>query len=322
MEIMVRDPRTAEWKRTPDLSDFPPDKRAPLLWADVDLTDANERELALVGEELGLHPLAVEDALNPRQRPKLEAYPDHLFLVVHELNVREGQLEASQIACFIGENYVLTVHDAADRLLEVARRRWDRECGVDIDAHVSYLVYVLLDTMVDDYQSIADGLEDATEQLEEIVLELPTAPVQRQIYEVKQQVSRLRRYSLPLARTLDYVLGGNTGEFFPETTHQQLRDVNDHLLRIADQIRSIDDLTNAALEVNRHAQADSLSQINKQLSGWAAIFGVATIIAGIYGMNYALVPTTRGVTGFWFAIGEMIVACTAHYFYFRRKGWL
>jgi magnesium transporter len=181
---------------------------------------------------------------------------------------------------------------------------------------------VLLDTIVDDYQAIADDLEDKMEQLEEIVLEVPTAPVQRQIYELKQQTSRLRRYSIPLQRTLEYVLAGNSDELFPESTHQQLRDVNDHMMRIADQIRNIDDLTSAALDLSRQAQADSLNQVNKKLSGWAAIFGVATIIAGIYGMNYALVPTTRGVAGFWFAIALMVVTCSGVYLYFRRKGWL
>lgn len=319
---MVRDPQTARWRRSADLADFPPDKREPLLWADVDITDADDRDLSSVGRDLHLHPLAIEDALNPRQRPKLESYPDHLFLVVHELDTRRGQLEASQIACFIGSNFVLTVHDSADRLVEAARTRWDAYAQGEPDAKVGDLIYVLLDTIVDDYQQIADDLEDKTEQLEEIVLEVPTAPVQRQIYELKQQTSRLRRYSVPLQRTLDYVLAGNSKELFPETTHQQLRDVNDHMLRIADQIRSIDDLTNAALDLSRQAQADALSQINKKLSGWAAIFGVATIIAGIYGMNYALVPTTRGVVGFWFAIALMVVTCSAVYLYFRRKGWL
>lgn len=322
VEIMVRDPETARWRRSTDLSDFPPDKRDPLLWADVDLTDADDRDLSAVGRDLQLHPLAIEDALNPRQRPKLEAYPDHLFLVVHELDSRDRQLEASQIACFIGSNFVLTVHDAADRLLEVARSRWDQKAGTHPDASVGHLVYVLLDTIVDDYQRIADELEDMTEEIEEMVLAVPTAPIQRQIYELKQQTSRLRRYSVPLQRTLDYVLSGNSEELFPETTHQQLRDVNDHMLRIADQVRSIDDLTNAALDLSRQAQGDALSQINKKLSGWAAIFGVATIIAGIYGMNYALVPTTRGVVGFWFAIGLMLVTCSVVYLYFKRKGWL
>jgi magnesium transporter len=322
VEIMVRDPRTGEWSPAQDLSNFPPGKREPLLWADVDLTDSSERDLAAVGRDLNLHPLAIEDALNPRQRPKLESYPDHLFLVLHQLDDRGGQLEPAQIAVFIGSNFILSVHDAADRLIEVAQKRWDEQEDRRGKGDVGDLVYVLLDTIVDDYQVIADRLEDATEHMEEIVLEAPTAPVQRQIYELKQQVSRLRRYSIPLHRALDYVLGGSAQEIFPATMHQSLRDVNDHVLRIADQIRSIEDLTNAVLDLSRQAQADSLNQINKKLSGYAAIFGVATIIAGIYGMNYGLVPHVRGVEGFWFAIVLMVLSSVALYWYFSRKGWL
>lgn len=319
---MVRNPRSGHWDRAADLSSFPPGKREPLLWADVDLTDTTDPDLSAVGEDLNLHPLALEDALNPRQRPKLEAYPDHLFLVLHQLDDKRGQLEPSQIAVFIGSNYVLTVHDAADRLIEVARARWDERAGNSVGGRVGELVYVLLDTIVDDYQVIADRLEDKTEHMEEIVLDAPTAPVQRQIYELKQQISRLRRYSIPLHRSLDYVLGGSGEDFFPVEVHQGLRDVNDHVMRIADQVRSIEDLTNAVLDLSRQAQADSLNEINKKLSGYAAIFGVVTIIAGIYGMNYALVPNVRGVEGFWFAVGLMVVSAAAMYWYFEKKDWL
>jgi magnesium transporter len=322
VDILVRDPQTGKWEHGKDLSGFPPSKREPLLWADVDLTNATERDLSAIGEDLGLHPLAIEDALNPRQRPKLESYPGHLFLVLHQLDDRESQLEPAQIAVFIGSNFVLTVHDAADRLLEVARSRWDERTAEDGKHSVGELVYILLDTIVDDYQVIADRLEDKTEHMEEIVLDHPVAPVQRQMYELKQQTSRLRRYSIPLHRSLEYVIGGSSPDIFQKTIHQQLRDVNDHVLRIADQVRSIEDLTNAVLDLSRHAQADSLNEINKKLSGWAAIFGVATIIAGVYGMNYALVPTVRGVAGFWFAVGLMAVLSVGLYWYFNRKGWL
>ena len=319
---MVRDPRSGLWNPAEDLSEFPPAKREPLLWADVDLTDSSEHDLSKVGHDLNLHPLAIEDALNPRQRPKLETYPDHLFLVLHQLDDRHRQLEPSQIAVFIGSNYILTVHDAADRLLEVARKRWDERGPGDDPASVAELVYVLLDTIVDDYQVIADRLEDKTEHMEEIVLEAPTAPVQRQIYELKQQISRLRRYSLPLHRSLEFVLGGSATDFFPPAIHQDLRDVNDHVMRISDQVRSIEDLTNAVLDLSRQAQADSLNAINKKLSGYAAIFGVVTIIAGVYGMNYRLVPSVRGIEGFWFAIALMVVSAVGMYWYFSKKGWL
>lgn len=322
MDILVRDPGSGVWTPNVDLSNFPPGKRDPLLWADVDLTGLDNRDFTELGRDLNLHPLAIEDALNPRQRPKLESYPDHLFLVLHQLDEREGQLEAAQIACFIGSNFVLTVHDAADRLIEVARARWDETCAGDRDQTVGKLVYVLLDTIVDDYQATADDLEDKTEEMEEIVLHLPTAPVQRQIYELKQKVSRLRRYSIPLHRALDYVLAGNATDVFPKGTFTLLTDVNDHVLRIADQVRSIEDLTNAVLDLNRQAQAESLNEVNKKLSGWAAIFGVAAIVAGVYGMNYGLVPNTHGTAGFWFAIGLIAFLSTCMYFYFKRKRWL
>ena len=322
VEIMVRNPRSGRWDRAGDLSNFPPDRREPLLWADVDLTDTSNPDLSGLGRELQLHPLAMEDALNPRQRPKLEAYPDHLFLVLHQLDDRGGQLEPSQIAVFIGSNYVLTVHDAADRLIQAARKRWDERHAGSGPGRSGELVYVLLDTIVDDYQAIADRLEDKTEHMEEIVLDAPTAPVQRQIYELKQQISRLRRYSIPLHRSLDYVLGGSSDDFFPMEMHQGLRDVNDHVMRIADQVRSIEDLTNAVLDLSRQAQADSLNEINKKLSGYAAIFGVVTIVAGVYGMNYALVPNVRGVAGFWFAVLLMAALAAGMYWYFKNKNWL
>jgi magnesium transporter len=309
VEILIRDPKSGAWGPNKDLSEFPPGKRDPLLWADVD-------------HELNLHPLAIEDALNPRQRPKLESYPEHLFLVLHQLDDKDGQLESAQIACFIGSNFVLTVHDSADRLVEAARARWDRECGEIEDQTVGNLAYVLLDTIVDDYQEIADDLETKTEEMEEIVLAAPTAPVQRQIYELKQKISRLRRYSIPLHRALDYVLGGNASHVFASTTHELMSDVNDHVLRIADQVRSIEDLTNAVLDLNRQAQAESLNEVNKKLSGWAAIFGVAAIIAGIYGMNYGLVPEINGTRGFWFAIALIVVCATGMYVYFKKKDWL
>jgi magnesium transporter len=319
---MVRDPKTGKWTAAPDLSMFPPGKRDPLLWADVDLTEMDGHDLSGVGRDLDLHPLAIEDALNPRQRPKLETYPNHLFLVLHQLDNRNGQLEAAQIACFIGTNYVLTVHDAADRLLAEARTRWDAGGGSTDEQTVGQLVYVLLDTIVDDYQKIADKLEDDTELMEEIVLDHPLAQVRRQIYELKQQISRLRRYSFPLHRALDFVLNGNAKDFFPAVSHPLLMDVNDHVLRISDQVKNIEDLTNAVLDLSQQAHTESLNEINKKLSGWAAIFGVVTIIAGVYGMNYALVPKTRGIAGFWFAVGLMALCAGGMYMYFKKKTWL
>jgi magnesium transporter len=292
-----------------------------VLWADSDVSTLSEEDIRLIAEEFDLHPLAVEDAIHARQRPKLEPYENHLFLVLDELDEIDDQLEASQIACFVGDRYLLTLHDGADRLLRKARTRWERERD-ELPDEIAYLLYTLLDTVVDDYQSIADRLEDEIEELEEIVLAAPTAPVQRQVYGLKQQVLRLRRYALPLRRVLDWAVEGQGRASFGEGAEEHLRDVHDHILRIADQVANVDDLSGAVLDLSRSAQADALNEINKKLSAWAAIFAVSAIITGAYGMNYRLFPDLDGQTGFWFAVGLMAVSAGSLYAYFRRKGWL
>lgn len=292
-----------------------------VLWADADVSTLSREDVGLIAEEFDLHPLAVEDAIHTRQRPKLEPYEKHLFLVLDELDEIDGQLEASQIACFVGDRYLLTLHDGAGRLLERARTRWEREKDA-LPGGITYLLYTLLDTVVDDYQAIADRLEEEIEELEEIILAAPTAPVQRQVYELKQQVLRLRRYALPLRRVLDWMVEGQGRESFGGDTGELLRDVHDHILRIADQVASVDDLSGAVLDLSRSAQADALNEINKKLSAWAAIFAVSAIITGAYGMNYRLFPDLDGQIGFGFAIGLMAISAGSLYTYFRRKGWL
>ena len=147
----------------------------------------------------------MEDAVHSRQRPKLEKYPDHLFVVFQQLDEEEGQLEAAQIACFIGERWIFALHAGAERTLAEARRRWD-EGGMDVTDGALSLLHTLLDVVVDDYQDVADRLERTTEDLEEIALSTFNAPIQRQVYQVKQQLARLRRYALPAARVLDPLL--------------------------------------------------------------------------------------------------------------------
>ncbi|MGH2747274.1 MAG: magnesium transporter CorA family protein [Actinomycetota bacterium] len=292
-----------------------------VLWADADVSTLSQEDLGLIAEEFDLHPLAVEDAIHTRQRPKLEPYEKHLFMVLDELDEIDDQLEASQIACFVGDRYLLTLHDGADRLLGQARTRWERERD-ELPGGIAYLLYALLDTVVDDYQSIADRLETEIEELEEIVLAAPTAPVQRQVYGLKQQVLRLRRYALPLRRVLDWMVEGEGRASFGDDATELLRDVHDHILRIAEQVANVDDLSGAVLDLSRSAQAHALNEINKKLSAWAAIFAVSAIITGAYGMNYRLFPNLDGQIGFGFAVALMAVSAGSLYAYFRRKGWL
>jgi magnesium transporter len=310
------------WDHVPDLdrlSDLR-EEGTYLLWAEADVVTLTAHDVDVIAEEFELHHLAVEDAIHLRQRPKLETYDTHLFLVMHQLDEVDGQLEAIQIACFIGDHYVLALHAGAERTLSEAKKRWsEEESKVDNPSH---LVHTLTDVVVDDYQEIADRLEEQVEEIEELVLSVPNAPLERQLYSLKQRLARLRRYVLPAGRLLDWVLDPKTDKAFSDDTAALFNDVHDHLLRMADQIRNIDDLAAAALDLSRGAQARALNETTRKLSAWAAIFAVGTVIAGIYGMNFELFPFNGQLTGFWFAVGLMVVSGGVLYFFFKRRNWI
>ena len=296
-------------------------KAGNLLWAEADVASLTEEDVATIAEEFDLHPLAVEDVTTLRQRPKIERYESHLFAVFHELYEENEQVEARQIACFIGDRYVLTLHAGASRTTREAKERM-KQVRVE-KAHPSFLLHSLLDACVDDYQALADRLENEMETLEDIVLSTPRAPVQRQLYSLKQRVARLRRYVLPGARLLDWATSTDSEKPFTDETAMLFRDVHDHLLRISDQVKNVDELSQAALELTRSEQSNALNEVSRKLAGWAAIFGVDTIIAGIYGMNYDLLPAADGTNApFAIALGMMVVCTVALYLNFKRRGWM
>ena len=296
-------------------------ERGNLLWVEGDIANLTTEDIATLAEEFELPALAVEDATHTRQRPKLESYENHLFLVFHELHEENQQLEPRQISCFVGERDVLTLHNGANKTLKAAKERWGRSQS-ELRDGPAYLVHTLMDVIVDDYQEMADELEGEIEQLEEIVLDEPTAPVQRQLYNVKQRTARLRRYVLPLRRVLESLLARDAEAGIPPETQELFRDVEDHILRIGDQVRSIDDLADAAIDLRRSAEAAALNEVTKRLTGWAAIIAVPTLISGIYGMNVGIYPTAGSRPGFWGLLTLMVLETIALYWYFRKKGWI
>jgi magnesium transporter len=305
-----------------------------LVWAEADIAELEEGDIALITEELDLHPLAVEDAVHVRQRPKLDVFESHLFVVLHQLDEQDGQLEATQIASFVGDHYVLTLHAGAQRSLLEARERW-RLTGREVRDEPTTVLYVLFDAIVDDYQALADRLEVEVEDLEELALDIIDVPgkpktlsresnasIQRRLYSIKQRLARLRRYALPSERVVASLTEVPLATIVPTQVTPLLRDVHDHVLRIGGQIHNVDELTAAILELRRSEQANALNEVTKKLTGWAAIIAVPTLISGVYGMNFALVPEEGQLFGFWFALALIAVSVTALYVYFKRKGWI
>ncbi|HVF53100.1 MAG TPA: magnesium transporter CorA family protein [Actinomycetota bacterium] len=322
------------WSGVEDLDDISDLRRqaGKLLWAQADVSSLTEADVVTIQEEFGLHPLALEDALKKRERPKLEVFEEHhLFVVFHQLDEAEGQVEASQIASFIGEGFVLTLHDGADRTLDEVHRRWSQDAA-EIHKGRTYLMHMMIDVVVDEYQSIADRLEDDIEAIEDHELAsheaantrasmLEEEQAERTLYSIKQRTARLRRYALPTRRLVESIGAPGKNPFFSEQTLLLFRDIADHLERINDQIRNIDELTEAVLQLRRGEQSMSLNQINKKLTAWAAIIAAPTLISSIYGMNYELSPANQA-WGFEWALSAMVATSALLYAFFRRKGWL
>jgi magnesium transporter len=324
MLVAVCHSRDRGWEEVKDLSSLSElrEQTGNLIWVEADSADLTEEDVSLLAEEFGLHPLAVEDAIKPRQRPKIDDYDSHLFLVAHQLDPQDGQLEPAQLSIFVGKQEVLTIHHGAYRTIELAKKRW-REDSERLGDNPAALLHTLLDVIVDEYQEEADRLEDELEELEDIALTVPGAPLQRQLYSLKQKTARLRRYALPVSRILESLLQTSSDyEFFKGETEAHFRDVLDHTLRIGDQVRSVDDLSQAVLDLLRGEQAEALGVQGRKLSAWAAIFAVGTLVAGIYGMNFALVPATGSRLGFWFAVILTFVLGVGLFVYFKRKKWL
>lgn len=315
--------RDSGWIKVDDLSKLSDLKveSGNVLWVEADAKTLSEEDVTLLVEEFEFPAEAIEDAINTLMRPKVEPYNDRLFFVMHQLDEIEDQLEASQIAGFIGERFVLIIHNGAQRTLDVAKKRWGN--AKRLPAGPAELLHTLTDVVVDDYQEHSDRLEDEMENLEEIALQAPDAPVSVQLYGVKQQIARLRRYVFPAARLLDWVLDPDPrGRPFNKETAMLFRDVHDHLMRITDQVKNIDDLSQAIIDFTRAHRDQALNETTRKLTAWAAIFAVGTLIAGIYGMNFELLPNEQSIEGFWFAIALMAVSSVGLYLYFRKNDWL
>jgi magnesium transporter len=333
MLLAVCHHRETGWTEVSDL-DRISDMRSEgeLVWAEADVKTLTADDIRLIAEEFSLHELAVEDAVTLRQRPKFETFPDHIFIVLHQLDEEDGQLEPVQIAMFVGDHYALVLHGGAKRTLEEARRRWKEDPRTAVGP--GRLLHLILDTVVDEYQEIADALEQETEELEELTLESLDMPsrlrlafvndrsMQRRLYSLKQRTSRLRRYGHPAARLVQDLLAGEGSSFVDQKLAPRFGDVKDHALRIGDQATSVESLTDALLDLRRGEQAGSLNEVTKKLTAWAAIIAVPTLISSLYGMNFFLYPDIGRRNGFWFALSIMVVVSVGLYIYFKRRRWL
>ncbi len=287
----------------------------------VGMVDATVEELECMQAEFELHPLAVEDALVGEQRPKIEEYGESLFAVMRPVEIVDGELQIGELAVFVGPNYVLSVRRGSSHGFHDVRARCEREPEL-LRNGSGFVLYALMDAVVDRYFPVMDAMENRLETIEEQIFEKDAQRANiEQLYELKREVLRFRHAVNPLTATAGKLHSGRVpravqdcGDYF--------RDVYDHLHRINISIDAIRDTINTAIQVNLSMVAIDESEVNKRLAAWAAIFAVATAFAGIWGMNFEHMPELRWKYGYPVALATMVGVCLYLYRRFRKSGWL
>ncbi|HEV7146786.1 MAG TPA: magnesium transporter CorA family protein [Pedococcus sp.] len=292
-----------------------------LVW--VDLCAPDTAELELVARELGLHALAVEDAVHPHQRPKLDRYPDHSFLSAYavRLDGETGELVTSEVAAFLTARALVTVRkdDAFD--IDAVVQRWDS--SVDLAKHgVSFLVHGLLDYLVDTHFEAVQALDEQIEALQDKLF-VPASrqdDVQRRSFELRRSLVLLRRVVLPMREVVNTLLRRDL-DLVEDPMAPYFQDVYDHVLRATEWTESLRDLVTSIMETNLTIQGNRLNIITKKVTSWAAIIAVPTAITGFYGQNVPY-PGFGTHSGFIVSTASILGFSVVLYLLFKRKDWL
>ncbi len=288
----------------------------------VALRDPAPADITLMQEEFGLHELAVEDALRGHQRPKLEEYGDSLFVVVQIVELAGDELNVGQLAVFAGENYVLSVRRDANQGFLGVRARAEREPH-QLKKGAGFVLYALVDAVVDRYFPVVDMLESELESIEDHIFGMQgkqRANVER-LYELKRKAQTLRHAVVPLMDAVGRLYGGRVPGVVLET-QDYFRDVHDHLYRIAGRLDAVRDTINTAIQVTLSMVAIEENEVSKKLASYAAIFAVFTAFAGVWGMNFEFMPELKWKWGYPLALLTMVGVCAYLYRRFKKAGWL
>ena len=303
---------------TEEISDY---LKRPDCFIWVALRDATDAELAEMQEEFGLHDLAVEDAHHGHQRPKIEEYGDTLFVAMHLVETDHSELMVGEISAFVGRNFILSIRNRSNQSFLGVRERCEREPEM-LRLGSGFVLYALMDAVVDRYFPVIDDLETQLESIEEHLFDKDSALTNiEQLYELKRKIVVLKHAVLPLMEATGKLHGGRVPPVCT-TTQEYFRDVYDHLTRINATIDAIRDTITTAILVCQSTVSIEQNEINKRLAAWAGIFAVATAFAGIWGMNFQHMPELKLEYGYPLALLVIAATCGFLYYRFKRSGWL
>jgi len=291
-------------------------------WINVDgLHDS--KVIQTIGDSFGIHPLVLEDILNTGQRPKVENFDDYIFAVARMVSFEEskGEIESEQVSFLLGPRFLITFQERQGDVFEGVRERIRktnfriRRFGAD------YLLYALLDAIVDNYFIAMERISERIESLENEVMQRPTPASIRQIHGLKSELIQLRRSIWPL-RDMARALAKEESKLIEERTEIFFRDLYDHTIQLTDAIDTFREMLSALMDVYLSSLSNRMNEVMKMLTVFAAIFIPLTFIAGIYGMNFEHMPELRWRPGYYVTLGVMLGVAVTMLAFFKRRGWI
>ncbi|MFZ1988238.1 MAG: magnesium/cobalt transporter CorA [Alphaproteobacteria bacterium] len=289
-----------------------------VVW--IGLYEPSQDLLRRVQAQFGLHPLAIEDAAKAHQRPKIDQYGEALFIVAHTAQMVEGRISFGETHLFVGHDYVVSIRHGASTTYATVRERCEASPTM-LARGADYILYTILDFIVDNYTPVLDMVNTEVEAIEDRVLDATLTQAEvRRVYLLRRDLLRLRNAAAPLVdvcRRLEHdevVVDPEMQPFF--------RDVTDHVHRVRDQIDALREVLAFAFEASLLTGQAQQNTITRRLAAWAAILAVPTAIAGIYGMNFQNMPELKWTYGYFVVIGVIAALCVGLYLRFRKIGWL
>jgi magnesium transporter len=292
----------------------------PFAW--IGMYEPTEGEFDSLRREFDLHPLSVEDAIHAHERPKLEVFDRMVFIVLKTVRYVDSQevLELGEILIFLGEDYILTVRHGKASALKPVREALEADPEL-LKRGPGAVLHAIVDRVVDDYTPALEGLGVDIEEVEnEVFSHERTNPAER-IYRLKREVLEFHRAAAPLVEPIDRLARGHYELVHPEV-RAYFRDVNDHLIRVHEQLESYRDLLTSILQANLAQVTVQQNDDVRRISAIVAILAVPTMLAGIYGMNFEHMPELTWTFGYPLVLAVMLTLCALLYRFFRRAGWL
>ncbi|MEV7041581.1 magnesium transporter CorA family protein [Amycolatopsis sp. NPDC051061] len=303
-----------------DVSDFlaEPDTA---VW--VDLCEPSEADLAELADELGLHHLAVEDAVQERQRPKLDRYDGHAFLTAYAVrfDADTGDVAMSELAAFLTRRALVTVRKDDGFDIEAVVRQWDQNTEL-AKSGVAFLAHGLLDFVVDGQYEAVQSLDEQVEALEDLVFDdrPDQSLLQRRSFRLRKSLTALRKVVLPMREVISSLMRPDL-RLADELTRPYFEDVHDHARQAAEQTEALRELVTTIRETQLNLQSNRLNLVMKKVTGWAAVIAVPTAVTGFYGQNVPY-PGYGATSGFWASTVVVLVLSVGLYALFKKKDWL